>query len=311
MITWEGHGPKMSQSRNKKQPDSKKRNYDEDEQRKRKGGRHIKWFRVISLIAALTILITVLSLGFNIFGKVDFSSKDYKYSARTTDSAAVSSPTTAAAAAQTTTAGTVSSGASSAASGDHYIQPAGTDWNLKLVNPWNALDSSYQIPLTTISGDNQYDNRAADKLKELISAGSAYNIRPCSLYRSIDLQTKLFNNEVKKVKKPGESEADAEKDAATWVARPWTSEHNLGLAADLLFGNYSSLETSYENTDAYKWMLAHCADYGFILRYPKDKVSVTGVQYEPWHYRYVGEDAAHEIMSRGITLEEYLQEKGI
>ena len=108
----------------------------------------------------------------------------------------------------------------------------------------------------------------------------------------------------------GHSRSKAEELAATEVARPGTSEHNLGLAADFLFERYSSLETAYEKTEAYSWMLEHCADYGFILRFPKNKQSITGVIFEPWHYRYVGEQAAKEIMSRGITLEEYLQEKG-
>jgi LAS superfamily LD-carboxypeptidase LdcB len=95
------------------------------------------------------------------------------------------------------------------------------------------------------------------------------------------------------------------------VARPGTSEHHVGLAVDILGSGYYSLEQSFENTAAFKWLKAHCAEYGFILRYPKEKEHITGVIYEPWHYRYVGVDVAKEIMSRNITLEEYLEEKGL
>lgn len=195
-------------------------------------------------------------------------------------------------------------------SGGHYIQPAVADWNLKLVNKWNPIDSNYAQSLFTWSGVNKFDSRAIGKLRALVSAGSKYNIRVASLYRSIEKQTELFNREVNRYIAQGKSRTEAEYLASALVARPGTSEHNLGLAADLLFGNYSTLETSYETTAAYSWMMAHCADYGFILRFPKNKQRVTGVTFEPWHYRYVGEEAAHEIMSRGLTLEEYLQEKG-
>lgn len=270
-----------------------------EEQEPRKGRRRINWTRVLGLLAAAVILLGGVGVGIDLFSSSSAGGTESLY-AKTPPSSA---GTTAAA----TTAATASA---SSASAIGYVQPAGAEWNLKLVNQWNPLDSSYSVPLTTISGDNQYDSRAADKLKEMVSAGSAYDIRTASLYRSIDLQTKLFNNEVSDWVKKGESQAQAETDAAKAVARPGQSEHNLGLAADLLFGGYSSLEESMDQTDAFRWLQQHCADYGFILRFPKGKESVTGVEYEPWHYRYVGEDAAHEIMSRGITLEEYLQENG-
>lgn len=291
----------MSQKK-KQKPVNNKNN--EEEQEPRKGRRKINWVRVMGLLAATVILVSGVGVGVDLFSSASSGGTESIYAK------APQNATGTAAASGTATAASTSTSQTSTTSAIGYVQPVGADWNLKLVNAWNPLNSSYQVSLTTISGDNQYDSRAADQLKALMSAGSAYNIRPASLYRTIDLQTKLFYNEVNKVKKPGESQIDAEKDAAKWVARPWQSEHNLGLAADLLFGGYSSLEEGMDKTDAFKWLQQHCADYGFILRYPKDKVSITGVQYEPWHYRYVGEEAAHEIMSRNITLEEYLQEKG-
>jgi len=177
------------------------------------------------------------------------------------------------------------------------------------VNKWNPLGQNFNPPLATYSGSNQFDSRAIDKLKALVTASNG-RIRVASTYRSVQLQTKLYNDEINKYIRQGKSQAEAEKLASQAVAVPGTSEHNLGLAVDFLFKGYSSLETSYKNTETYKWMIENCAKYGFILRYPENKESITGIMFEPWHYRYVGEEAAREIMSRGITLEEYLQEKG-
>lgn len=103
----------------------------------------------------------------------------------------------------------------------------------------------------------------------------------------------------------GYSEADAKLEAGKWVAVPGTSEHCLGYAADLC-----SLEESFENSEQFAWLQEHCAEYGFILRYPKDKVDITKISYEPWHYRYVGSNHAQIIMSQGLCLEEYLEQYG-
>ena len=100
---------------------------------------------------------------------------------------------------------------------------------------------------------------------------------------------------------------EAEEMAATVVARPGTSEHQLGLAVDIVDSRSYSL-TDYQATlPAQKWLMAHSWEYGFILRYPDDKTDVTGIIYEPWHYRYVGKELAKELYNAGLTLEEYLQ----
>ena len=184
-------------------------------------------------------------------------------------------------------------------------------WNLRLVNSWNALpaDYGYEEHLTNEFGNSLlFDARAATALREMLNAGSAYGLRAASLFRPYELQVTLFNRKVNTYLGRGYSQAEAEAKAATVVARPGTSEHHLGLAADILSTGIYSLEQSFENTDAFRWLKAHCAEYGFILRYPKDKEDITGVIYEPWHYRYVGVEAATVIMSRGISLEEYLAE---
>ena len=92
------------------------------------------------------------------------------------------------------------------------------------------------------------------------------------------------------------------------MAIPGTSEHEIGLAVDIVDDNYQMLENEQENTPVQKWLKKNCWKYGFILRYPENKKKITGVIYEPWHYRYVGKTAAKEIMSKGICLEEYLDE---
>ena len=86
---------------------------------------------------------------------------------------------------------------------------------------------------------------------------------------------------------------------------PGTSEHETGLAADIVTPSYQRLDAGYAGTKAAKWLLENAASYGFVLRYPEDKTEITGIDYEPWHYRYVGVEAAKEIMAQGLCLEEY------
>ena len=196
----------------------------------------------------------------------------------------------------------------------HYIQTSVPSWELRLVNPWNPLPEEYDYEenLAVYSGKNQFDTRAMNALRQMLAAGGEYNLWPVSLYRDYALQTSLYNRQVAKVQNNyGLTGQEALDKAATVVARPGTSEHHTGLAADILGSGFPSLDEEFEDTPAFAWLKAHCAEYGFILRYTKEKEPVTGVIYEPWHYRYVGVEAATEIMDRGITLEEYLEEKGL
>ncbi len=219
-------------------------------------------------------------------------------------------PTTVTTAKPTTTAATTRPTTPPAEG--HYVQKQAPSWNLLLVNPWNPLPSDYNYTanLTTYATKKEFDTRAIDALRQMINAGKAYGLSAASLYRPYELQTTLYQRKVTEYKNRGYAQAEAERLAATVVARPGTSEHHTGLAVDILGSGYSSLEQSFDNTPAFAWLKAHCAEYGFILRYPKEKEDVTGVIYEPWHYRYVGKDYAEEIMRRGITLEEFLEEKG-
>ncbi len=184
------------------------------------------------------------------------------------------------------------------------------DWNMLLVNPWNALSEERaedESNLVYAENGEYVDYRILDQLNAMLEAGAEYGLYVTSGYRSYETQEYLYNNKVDRViASEGCSYEEALDIAATVVARPGTSEHHTGLAVDLLHNECWELEEYWEDSAAFDWMLENCADYGFILRYPKESQHITGVIYEPWHYRYVGVEAAREIMSRGITLEEYL-----
>jgi len=184
------------------------------------------------------------------------------------------------------------------------------DWKLVLVNSQNPLAEDYIPELAEIEGE-QFDIRAVDALAIMLNAAREYGLSPiiCSGYRSISVQSKLFDKQVEAEIYNGYSPQEAQEVAASVVAYPATSEHNLGLAADIVAESNQRLTEEQENTAEQQWLMENCAEYGFILRYPKNKQYMTGVIYEPWHYRYVGVEAATEIMSRGICLEEYLAEQ--
>lgn len=183
-------------------------------------------------------------------------------------------------------------------------------WNLILVNPWNPIPDGYieSVQLVTVTGKYQVDARCADALKQMLADCRAAGHTPyiCSAYRTLAVQEQLFNNMVKTYKKRGYDDESARELAAKEVAVPGTSEHHLGLAVDIPCQSYPVLDDAQANTATQKWLMANCYKYGFILRYPKGKTDITGIIYEPWHYRYVGVEIATEITERGITLEEYL-----
>ena len=195
-------------------------------------------------------------------------------------------------------------------------------WYLTLVNPWNKLSVEYidTIELTKVNG-KQVDVRMVEPLKQMLNDcyeankttknGCEGKPLVCSGFRSQATQENLFTKKINNIKKakPGISDDEAYALAAKEVAIPGTSEHQLGLAVDIVCC------VEHYNLDAQKtkvrqqWLIDNCHKYGFILRYPADKTDVTGIIYEPWHYRYVGVEVATEIMSRGICFEEWLAEQ--
>ena len=128
----------------------------------------------------------------------------------------------------------------------------------------------------------------------------------CSSWRSYETQEQLFEQEFESYIEQGYSENAARIQAAQWVAVPGTSEHELGLALDIVSVENQRLEEAQEDTPTQQWLMEHCYEYGFILRYPKDKEDITGIGYEPWHYRYVGREDAAAIQNLGVCLEEYV-----
>ena len=190
-------------------------------------------------------------------------------------------------------------------------KPVSTDdhWALILVNWEHALPDDFSIPeLTQLRNGHAVDSRAYPALQAMMDDARAAGLQPliCSSYRTWDTQERLFEQEVQNWINRGYIREEAMDRAAMWVARPGTSEHQTGLAVDIVDMSYQILDEKQENTPVQQWLMAHCAEYGFILRYPTDKSALTGIGYEPWHYRYVGTEAAKEIMENGLCLEEYL-----
>jgi D-alanyl-D-alanine carboxypeptidase len=175
-----------------------------------------------------------------------------------------------------------------------------SSWEYLLVNAENLLGSDYAPELTELENGQKFDARAVDALKAFIDAARAegLSVYLSSSYRSYAEQEYLYN---RKVQQYGGDTAIA----ATIVAPPGTSEHQTGLCCDITDQYYETKNSALEETELFQWMYAHCAEYGFILRYPKDKEDVTGIIYEPWHFRYVGDEAAAYIMEKGLCLEEF------
>ncbi len=207
------------------------------------------------------------------------------------------------------------SGASVSSDAAMASAEAASNWQLRLVNAANPLPDDFEPETSNIAGyeHRPFDMRAADWLEKMLhdAEQDGCKLYLVSGYRSIGRQRALFQIKTEELMQQGLSAQQAEQEAARWVARPGTSEHNLGLAADIVsadwYTTHNDLTEDFEQTPAFAWLKANCAEYGFILRYPKEKEAVTGISYEPWHYRYVGQEAAKQIMLTGITLEEYLQ----
>lgn len=170
---------------------------------------------------------------------------------------------------------------------------------LVLCNKYNALPSDYEPDdLTQVGYSGIYMRKeAAENMYQMVLAAQSdgLKINLVSGYRSYDYQVDLY---ARHVRERGKAEADRVS------ARAGHSEHQTGLAMDL--SNDWSLEKYFEDTELFKWLSENDYKYGFILRYPKDKEYITGYDYEPWHYRYVGVEVATVIHNEDITYEEYV-----
>ena len=186
---------------------------------------------------------------------------------------------------------------------DAQSAPVETTWNLILVNKWNTIPVGYEVELTELSNGQSVDKRIYPALQEMFNTARSHKVYPivASGYRTERKQQSLLEKKIADYKAEGCSAEEARTKAETSVAVPGTSEHQLGIAVDI---NADGVRSTDE--EVYDWLDQNSYKFGFVRRYAADKTDITGVINEPWHYRYVGVDAAVEIYSRDICLEEYL-----
>lgn len=178
------------------------------------------------------------------------------------------------------------------------------DWSLTLVNYENQLPIDFEPTLSYIDSSRQIDSRVVDELKQMLKDMKKAGVKDIwvqSSYRSVKYQDELFNNKINEYMEYGETREDAEALTLKTINKPGTSEHNLGLAIDLNYVDYN-----FDKTKAYNWMVENAENYGFVLRYKKEKEEITKVDYEPWHWRYVGPEHARKMNELDMCLEEYV-----
>lgn len=189
---------------------------------------------------------------------------------------------------------------------EHFFTSAGQE--ILLVNPWHQVPEGYTVDLTGIGEGHQIARCGYDDYLEMMAACKAAGLDPVvvSSYRTEEYQQYLFRSKIKSYMELGYSEEDAAELAGNSVAVPGTSEHQLGLALDIIDADNYHLDESQAKMPTQKWLMENSWRYGWILRYPNEKSRITGIIYEPWHYRYVGREVAAEIHELGICLEEYI-----
>ena len=186
------------------------------------------------------------------------------------------------------------------------------DPRMILVNRTHRITEDYPVETkecgsaTAINKTLQTEAAEAFLSMQAAAARDGVDVRMQSGYRSVSYQKKLYDNKTQYYRDKGLSEAAAREKAAAIVNPPGCSEHNCGLAADLNSPEHTTLDTGFADTAAFRWLCENAEQYGFILRYPKGKQDVTGIIFEPWHFRYVGVEIATYIMENSLTLEEYL-----
>mgnify|MGYP000316026740 CR=1 FL=1 len=185
------------------------------------------------------------------------------------------------------------------------------EYYLLLANAENPLPQDWSIQTEEVQNGYEMDKRAAPAMREMIQAAKedGVELMLCSAYRSVEKQQQLFDRSQQAYMAQGMSEEEAYAKTATETAIPGTSEHQTGLAADIVTPTYQMLDAGFADTPAGQWLSEHAAEYGFVLRYPQDKQEVTGIIYESWHYRFVGKTHAKLMKESGLCLEEYLQQE--
>lgn len=180
------------------------------------------------------------------------------------------------------------------------------EWLLMLVNRDHPIVEDYVVgELVELRGGQSVDRRIYPNLQAMFDAARSDGLELIvgSGFRTREKQQSLMDQKIADYRAEGYGDDEAVALAEAWVALPGTSEHEIGICADI------NAEGSSTSEEVYAWLAENAWQYGFILRYPEDKTDITGVIYEPWHYRYVGRDAAEEIWRSGLCLEEYLADR--
>lgn len=184
-------------------------------------------------------------------------------------------------------------------------------WAYFLINEEFPLEKNYTVSLAQVQGTFTMDERCAEYAKAMIKDAEEDGIDLCvvSAYRSIEKQTENLDSYIERLMNEGLSREEAEKSALREIAEPGKSEHNAGLALDILtydwWGTHDDVTADFENTEEFRWLSENAHKYGFILRYPKEWESTTGYAYEPWHYRFVGVYYAEKIKESELPFEYY------
>lgn len=184
------------------------------------------------------------------------------------------------------------------------------DWRLVLINKQHSIPEDYTFELGNITSTMRCDERIVDDLRDMLQTAKEeeINLVICSPYRDTERQEMLFNRKITRYMRQGMNFVEAHQLASQAVTVPGASEHQIGLALDIVSDEYSYLDEGFGETEAGNWLVENSYRFGFILRYPKGKEYITGIEYEPWHFRYVGVEAATVITQEGITLEEFWEE---
>ena len=186
------------------------------------------------------------------------------------------------------------------------------DWNLEVVNNWTKIDESIERPLSALPNGLLVDERIIEQYTAMTNAGriAGHEIIAVSTYRSVELQKTNYNNRIQQYLDEGHSQEEPAKLTEDYIAIPVGSEHHTGLAIDVMDTEWlktgKGLIAEFDTQESQQWLVEHAAEYGFVLRFPKGKEEETGIEYESWHFRYVGKENAAYMKKYDLALEEYI-----
>lgn len=184
---------------------------------------------------------------------------------------------------------------------ENYVQLE--DWALVLVNDTVALSADFEVA-PTLYDNVQINSRIYTALRDLLrdAANDGVSLWAASAYRSVEEQESILESAIQnRMNDYGMTREEAEANALLTIQEPGHSEHHTGLAVD-----FNDVSRDFEETDAHAWLMENAEKYGFVKRYPADKEEITGIDYECWHFRYVGRDNAVAMNDLNMCLEEYV-----